>query len=294
MDTLIRVSDIITSYNALSTLVSNARRTKINQCLKKIRQIESIKTGGETPFDKTQVLDLRHKELYIKDNIQNSLHYPLSNGDIFNIQGKEYILLVQPCNISLRKDGKRDRNYNIGLLVELETIEKETFQNYKKGQLATVEVIEDVTLPSNLLKVARFSTFQSVSLSPLDLTVFNKEGIAKINLSELDNTSSTIQESWKKRYKELHKIFSEFANGIKVFRKIRVANKDILKYSVFNGSVFTGYKIDNEKSLSQRGKLLKFNITRVAHYKSPYSDDLLQKFMLYLSRNAFEHDFTKN
>ena len=38
MDTLIRVSDIITSYNALSTLVSNARRTKINQCLKKIRQ----------------------------------------------------------------------------------------------------------------------------------------------------------------------------------------------------------------------------------------------------------------
>lgn len=137
-------------------------------------------------------------------------------------------------------------------------------------------MIEDVTLPSNLLKVARFSTFQSVSLSPLDLTVFNKEGIAKINLSELDNTSSTIQESWKKRYKELHKIFSEFANGIKVFRKIRVANKDILKYSVFNGSVFTGYKINNEKSLSQRGKLLKFNITRVAHYKSPYSDDLLQ------------------
>lgn len=36
MDTLIRVSDIITSYNALSTLVSNARRTKINQCLKKL------------------------------------------------------------------------------------------------------------------------------------------------------------------------------------------------------------------------------------------------------------------
>lgn len=206
------------------------------------------------------------------------------------------------CKLANRNPTERNINVNystsahnlVSSSFEVETIEKETFQNYKKGQLATVEVIEDVTLPSNLLKVARFSTFQSVSLSPLDLTVFNKEGIAKINLSELDNTSSTIQESWKKRYKELHKIFSEFANGIKVFRKIRVANKDILKYSVFNGSVFTGYKINNEKSLSQRGKLLKFNITRVAHYKSPYSDDLLQKFMLYLSRNAFEHDFTKN
>lgn len=54
MDTLIRVSDIITSYNALSTLVSNARRTKINQCLK-IRQIESIKTGGETPLTNSSI-----------------------------------------------------------------------------------------------------------------------------------------------------------------------------------------------------------------------------------------------
>lgn len=294
METLIRVSDIITSYNALRTLVSNTRRTKINQCLKKIRKIESVKTGDATPFDKTQVLDLRNKELYINNNIQNRLHYPLSNGDIFKIQDKEYILLVQPCNVSLRKDGKRDRDYNIGLLVELEIIEKETFQNYKKGQLATIEVIEDVTLKQDLIKVARFSTFKSVSLSPLDLTVFDSDGIAKINLSEQENTSSEIQESWKKRYKELHKIFTEFADGIKVFKKIKNSNKDILKYSVFNGPIFAGYEIDNENILLSRGKLLEFNIARVAHYKSPYSDDLLQKFMLYLSRNAFEHDFTKN
>ena len=70
-------------------------------------------------------------------------------------------------------------------------------------------MIEDVTLPSNLLKVARFSTFQSVSLSPLDLTVFNKEGIAKINLSELDNTSSTIQNHGKKDIKNYTK-YSQF------------------------------------------------------------------------------------
>lgn len=294
MSTLIRVSNITTSDKALSALLSNVRRTKINQSLKKIRQVEQIKTGGETPFDKTQILDLRAKELYIKNNIQNQLHYPLSNGDIFKIQNKEFILLVQPCNIALRSNGKRDRGYNIGLLVELDVIEKEKYFKLSKGQLSTIEVIEDVALSPDSIKIARFSTFQSVSLSPIDLTVFNKDGIARIKLGETDNLSLIIQESWKKRYKELYKEFSEFTEGIKAYRKIKIANKDILKESIFNGALFGGYKIDNEKCLSKKGKLLEFNIKRIAHYKSPYSDDLLQKFMLYLSRNAFEHDFTKN
>jgi hypothetical protein len=292
MATLIRVSNIITTNKALNSLLSNSQRTKINQSLGKIRQVENIKTGGETPFDKTQVLDLRVKELYIKSDIQNQLHYPLSNGDIFKIQDKEYILLVQPCNVAMRSSGSRDRKYNLGLLVELEVLKKDDFLKYKKGQLATLEVIEDISLPTDSVKIARFSTFQSVSLSPLDLTVFNKDGVSRINLSEAENLSTTIQESWKKRYKALHKEFSDFGEGIKTYNKIRIANKNILKKSVFNGSLFSGYKIDNENSLSKRGKLLEFNIQRIAHYKSPYSDDLLQKFMLYLSRNAFEHDFT--
>lgn len=292
MATLIRVSNIITTNKALNSLLSNSQRTKINQSLGKIRQVENIKTGGETPFDKTQVLDLRVKELYIKRDIQNQLHYPLSNGDIFKIQDKEYILLVQPCNVAMRSSGSRDRKYNLGLLVELEILKKDDFLKYKKGQLATLEVIEDISLPTDSVKIARFSTFQSVSLSPLDLTVFNKDGVSRINLSEAENLSTTIQESWKKRYKALHKEFSDFGEGIKTYNKIRIANKNILKKSVLNGSLFSGYKIDNENSLSKRGKLLEFNIQRIAHYKSPYSDDLLQKFMLYLSRNAFEHDFT--
>jgi len=293
MTTLIRISNVIMTNKALNALLPNSRRTKINQSLGKIRQVEKVKTGGETPFDKTQVLKLRTKELYVKNDIQNQLHYPLSNGDIFKIQDKEYILLVQPCNIALRKDGARERKYNIGLIVELEIIKKEDFLKYNKGQLATLEVIEDVTLPSNFIKIARFSTFQSVSLCPLDLTVFNKYGKAKINLSEIENRSSTIQYPWKKRYNVLHKVFFEYAKGIKAYKKIKLANKDVIKESIYIGSLFSGYKIDNESSLSKKGKELEFNIQRIAHYKSPHSDDLLQKFMLYLSRNAFDHDFTQ-
>ncbi len=121
----------INYYYHLNNLLSNNRRARINQSLERIRLVEKIKTGGETPFDKTQVLDLRKKELYINSDIQNQLHYPVSNGDIFKIQDKEYILLVQPCNIALRSNGTRDRKYNLGLLVELEIIKREDFTKYK-------------------------------------------------------------------------------------------------------------------------------------------------------------------
>lgn len=193
----------------------------------------------------------------------------------------------------MRSCGSRSRNYNLGFLVQLEIIEKNNFDRYKKGQLATLEVVEDVSLPINSVKIARFSTFQSVNLSPLDLTVFDKDGVSRIDLSvKKDDLPKTLQESWKKRYEILQKEFTDYAKGIKTYNKIRVANKDIIGKSVFNGAMFSGYKINNENSLSKKGNLLEFNIRRINHYKSPYSDDLLQKFMLYLSRNAFDHDFT--
>ncbi|OQP57601.1 hypothetical protein [Niastella populi] len=292
MSTLIRISNIITTNSALTRLLPNDKRKKINQCLEKIRLVEKIKTGSETPIVKSQVIKLREKELYISNEILNRLHYPISNGDIFNIENKDYILLVQPCNVTLRSSGSRDRKYNIGFLVELETIDQDNYLKFKKGQLATLEIVEDVTLPNDKVKIVRYSTFQPVSLSPLDLTVFNNDGSSKMNLSESESNSAILQDSWKKRYKDLYKEFSEFSEGIKTYRKIKIANKNTIKKSIFNGPLFSGFKIDNENCLSKSGKLLEFNIKRVSHYRSPFSDDLLQKFMLYLSRNAFDHDFS--
>lgn len=292
MNTLIRISNIITSNNALNYLLPKQRRSKINISLEKIRKVEKVKTGGETPVNKIQVIDLRKKELYFNGKILNQLHYPISNGDIFTIQDKEYILLVQPCNLALRSKGIRDRKYNLGFLVELEIIDSDSYCKYKKGQLETLEIIEEPALSSEFVKIARFSTFQSVSLSPLDLTVFNKDGIARINLSKVENSSMTLQDSWKKRYKNLHKDFFEFSQGIKTYKKLKVTNKEVLKKPIFNGTLFSGYSIDNENSLSKSGNVLTFNICRQSNYRSQYSDNLLQKFMLYLSRNAFDHDFS--
>lgn len=40
-------------------------RVTFNSYISKIRDIESIETGGETPINKSQILSIREKELYI-------------------------------------------------------------------------------------------------------------------------------------------------------------------------------------------------------------------------------------
>lgn len=293
--TLIRVNNIITKDKALNILLSKTKRAKINESLSKIRKLEKIKTGGETPFDKTQIQKLRHKELYIESSVLNQLHFPISNGDIFRINNKDFILLGQQCNLAMRSNGKRDigrgKTYETGFLLEIESISKEAFQKLKGGQLSTIGLLENSDLVSDNYSIVRFQMFQTVSLSPLDLTVFNEDGKAIITLNKLENDSSTIQESWKLRYKKLHEEFLEYRNNILTYRKLRSASKTDLQNLIYYGEIFKNYNINNENVLTPSGNKITFNIQRTSYYREPYSSDLLQKFMQYLSRNAFDMDF---
>jgi len=293
MATLFRLNNIITSDKALRTLLPPSKRTKINQSLNQIRKVEKIKTGGETPFDKAQVQALRKRELYVEERILNQLHFPLSNGDIFFINQKEYILLGQPCNLAMRRGGSRSRNYDIGFLLEIEKLSIDDYKKMGIAQFGVLGVVQTPTVEKGFLRTVKFHSFRTVSLSPLDLTVFNPEGIAKIDLKKSEHDSTTIQASWKKRYKKLHKEFLDYKSGISTYKKLRCSEKNSLKEKVFYGNLFKGYNIDNNSALNRSGTILTFDIKRVLHYKQPYSSDLLQQFMQYLSRNAFDHDFSK-
>jgi hypothetical protein len=296
MATLIRINNIIVNHEALNSLLPKPKRKIINLSLSKIRQIEKIKTGGLTPFDKAQIKSLREKEVYIKSDILNQLHFPISNGDIFLINNKRYILLGQPCNLALRSNGKRDigRNkiYNTGFLLELEEISRETLNKLKGGQLFTIGIIENNDPSSLNCEIVRFQSFNTISLSPLDLTVYNEDGRAIFYSDKTENNSKTIQESWKERYKNLHAEFVNYRNNIIMYRKLRANDKENLKKSIYYGDIFKGYEINNENVLNSSSNKIAFDIGRISHYKEPYSSDLLQKFMQYLSRNAFGHDFS--
>ena len=210
----------------------------------------------------------------------------------FLINQKEYILLGQPCNLAMRSGGSRSRNYDIGFLFEIEKLSIDDYKKMGKAQFGVLGIVETPTIEEGFLRMVKFHSFRTVSLSPLDLTIFNPDGVAKVDLKESEHDSTTIQASWKKRYKKLHKEFSEYKSGIATYKKLRSAEKANLKEKVYYGNLFKGYVINNDSALNRSGTILTFDIKRVSHYKQPYSADLLQQFMQYLSRNAFDHDFS--
>jgi hypothetical protein len=212
--------------------------------------------------------------------------------------------------------GKRDYSYDAGMLIPLKRISKD------KLNITTEEV--KVAESSDKFYVAYFPGFQIVSLDILDLSIFNEEGKALINFGIRNLVNELIHFPWLKRYEYIYKNLLPFEKKLIEFNTvIKTINTTItakyqslkeaekpLKYEILNEiRVLKEHLNNTEKNISNVEDLRKFKIDctkiynpqsrvfdttikRVRHYKSPYSDDLLQKFMLYLSRNAFEHDFT--
>jgi len=320
ISTLFRLYGILSKEENYNMITDPAVRQKFNSSIKQIREIDLKDTGYNSTVPNQQLIELRTSELYLSGDVINKLHLPLTNGDIFKIKDKEYILLVQPCNLALRaKDencGKRDYSYDAGMLIPLKHIPKD------KLNITTEEV--KVAESSDKFYVAYFPGFQIVSLDILDLSIFNEEGKASIYFSSPNLVNELIHFPWLKRYEYIYKDLLPFEKKLIEFNTVKktvnttiIAKQQSLKEieepqkaeikeeirllkehlsntekNISNVEDLRKFKIDCTKIYNPQSRVFDTTIKRVRHYKSPYSDDLLQKFMLYLSRNAFEHDFT--
>lgn len=335
VSTLFRLYGILSKEENFNMISDSDIRKKFNSSVERIRLIDNADTGYISKIPNQKLIDLRNSELYLKGELVNKLHLPISNGDIFNIKDKLYILLVQPCNLAIRaKDtecGLRSKNYNNAFLIPLREFSKEQLNHTKQEVFSPTNTSEKVLC-------AYFPEFKVLSLEYLDLTVFNEKGESFINMTipELDN--DVIHFPWKKRYfhifeklvvlegkiksfihikslinpkieelslsiRELTKDISkigqeEKAKIIEKLNPIKSEKKDLVNHlksmeeSIYSIENFDSFNLNHINNYNEGTRTFSFEIMRERHYKSPYSDDLLQNFMQYLSRNAFEHDFT--
>lgn len=163
-----------------------------------------------------QAISFIKDERFLDGSIINSIYAPIQNGDLFKINKTLYILLCQPCNISIRSEGKRGNNdYDTGFLVKLDLtknigvskkhtfysvwskienelqnkgIRPEILQSQKKelAKLLELENASNIPLTFKIgnpgkLYTVRLKDFHTFSLSLLDSVSFNKDGKAIIN-----------------------------------------------------------------------------------------------------------------
>lgn len=319
INTLFRLYGILSKEENFKMIADPVKRRTFNEAINKIREIDKTQTGYKSIVPNNQLIELRNSELYLLGNIINNLHLPLTNGDIFKIKDKEYILLVQPCNLALRaldeSSGKRDYNYDTGMLIPLMYVKKD------KLKITNEEV--KIAECSDKYYVANFPDFRIISLNILDLSVFNVHGKSVIDFNNSTLVNNVIHSPWLKRYEYIYKTLLNYETKILEFKTLKDnisksinqkketlgladENADALKKelyilkkhlsntekNIYEITDLIKFKIDCTKIYNDKTRVLDMKIERLKHYKSPYSDDLLQKFMLYMSRNAFEHDFT--
>ncbi len=293
IDSLFRLINILIDQETKKAIIDEEKRKRFKEAVKEIRNVEKVETRKPDQFVNPQLKQLQQEEIYYEGEIINALHLPLSNGDIFQIKGKEYVLLCQPCNLSIRSDGKR-ANCEQAFLVELQQKSIDFLGNKSKQALSAFEEIKGCR-ESDKLKIAYFPTFKSVSLMIFDLVVYNKEGEAKLYF-QAELVPEVIHEPWRKRYGTIKKELKKYKDVIMALQHLSIENKNdkhLLNNFINSPQCMKDIHVEGIKAYDKELDAFIFPIKRIAHYKNAYSMDLLHKFMQYLSRNGFDRDFTE-
>ena len=283
-DTLFRLFDLF-RYNAFRAMaLAPEKRLSLYGDIERIRAIRDIRTSDLRPdCPSDQVYRIRQAELFDTAELLNPAHQPIDLGDIFMVGPEQYyILLAQPCDLVVRKNG---RTIDIVTLVQIRTYATATKD---PDEVASFRLDYFVDQPGKKTFVKFRNSFQ-VSLRVLDLAVFNDDGRCRISLSDADAEKlSTLHESWRKRFEVLRQHYQSTHEEFQKipYQRASKYHKKALKHLLLRS--------DKDIDLGHDASgAFEFDIQRVCRCRAPLSMQILSVYFSFLSRNPQEHDFAR-
>ena len=284
-DTLYRIILLMLTQTVHRSINNQATYANFQQFTHDVRDIkDALVNVHKAPINAEMVQALQEQELYDDGTYLNSVYAQIGNGDIFIVGNgqKEYILLNQPCSISIRDDGKRNHKLDYAYLVpivEQQKIHSEELRHVSKKIYAD------------------FAACKRISLDVLDLVSFNSDGEAKIDLRNntlRDSKHFIFQKNMLDRYEQIWVKINKYYQMHQIVNSSTIDEDEKRKILVCLRRPYEMGDPDLVKmpTHSTNPKVLFFHIRRVRRYREPYVQDLLQKFMRYLSRPGFAPDLT--
>jgi hypothetical protein len=265
-----------------------------DSCLKEIvnnlRTISDIPTNQVSISFPTNIWKLQHDELYESSNYLNRNHLPLELGDIFEHTkeggNKRYILLTQPCDLMIRKNGSRSPEIERFPIVEI--ISDSIKQEKSRYEEEMPYFSDNHDVKWNI----KFKKVHFVRAIIFDLCTFNDDGVAryKLDSSMPEDLRLSMQKCYKKRSKDINK---EIEKRKEVLSKITIeegVNENIsktIKYNIIADKLkddFVCYDLDE---LENNDTLL-YNFKRIGRLESAKSADLLMKYASIIERPALD------
>ena len=227
-------------------------------------------------INKTILEAIEKEEAYDDIDYVNGVYSAVTNGDIFQIGNKSYIILGQPCNLTIRDDGKRSYGLDQAFLLPLIKEEK------KFSEELLYPFIDGSTRVS-------MSNRQRVSLTMLDLVAYNATGEAIIELN-LDSANLPGHEIMQENLLIRYDFIKEKITSIKQSYDLASGGKSKEQVAQLAKYFCKPFEMGDELIAKQPivdGSKITFKVKRVGRYNSYGAHVLLQQFMSYMSRPEF-------
>ena len=211
------------------------------------------------------------------------------------------MLVCQPCNLELRGNASR-KSSDFVYLLPIENVYIATNLD-SKTQVKKLNKQKYITPLHNVYncenKCVNWAGNIRINPQILDLVSFNKEGKAVIDLTkDKDNLeeANIMQQNMLIHYQNIHSKVSKHANLSKCIRGLAtdVLNEadrlDILEMLKNPFEMYPTVLISID--CNEENSTIDFKVRRIARYKEPFSQIVLNDFMNYLSRQALPNDFS--
>jgi len=276
----------------------------------KLRAVSGIPTRCDLFPPPSTAWALQREELYELDDYINRCHLPLELGDIFEkvdmASTKKYVLLAQPCDLMVRRNGERQPDLCHIPVAEVATEEEASpasEEHHEPQRVALAEVVTTEKAPRYCEHMPYFGNSPSqkwyvnfkrihfVRLSILDLCVFNEDGIARLIVG--GSAPSGIRPPWKARHGVLSKQFQRRVRKAGVLCPDANEPGEVTQYkkkiSQEIGSLFFGDDLfKGAVEMTNGTSTVSFDCRRVGRVSRARALGLLMSYTSTLGRPAYD------
>lgn len=260
----------------------------------RLRSLRSVSLGEGPSKAHPHLDEFRRMEVWESSDLINSSYTPLACGDIFELDDyecgashgrKQFLLLGQPCDISVRPHQDRDQEFATFVPLVRASSAKDG------GEKAKLRPLQ-FTLHGEQL-VCDFREAASVRLSILDLAAFRSDGRVRFDAEQpagaplLAGMSKVIEARVKAATKALGDSVVT-ADSLQLCFRTSSPFSVIARAAVKNKETKT---IDSAKV--KLPKRVTWSLKRTGRIRMPYAAALLRDYLSVQGRDAFDLDFTK-
>ncbi|MBY3297644.1 hypothetical protein HFO10_17115 [Rhizobium laguerreae] len=293
LETLLRVYGIIHRDQVKLEFLKEAMSSQFSDAAIAVKSIADVRRNVALDA-RERLLKLRVTEVYEPANLVNGFNDPLRNGDVFEAtfgtETEQFILIAQPCDLMVRKNGQRSRedNFKVAVVAPIEVVPANSVQHRKPDTFLLPNFGDD----GNEVGIVSFAKATVANLRVLDLAVMHKSGHCDVEPKVLKSEAvGFASRSWAERAKEIAKYFDKIAKQVETARKEHgdpVA--DLIAKAITPRAAMS--KKFAELGTYQ-GSKFSYPLKRVNRVRDPLAASLLSALGAYLSRDAYEHDYSE-